>query len=164
MKSSTLFDALRLRPVSRRPRASRHLLAASLILAAGAAGCSGGGPSGPPIGGHFQSAVIVRGNVQDSQGHEIFGTTVRVTVYDYDGSCSAEPVTDPFDVTVDEIGDYYVLATFDRSGFQACLEVQALPPGGSGYQSALHNFYDVDVNEAGDIIYQQTYDFVLQDL
>jgi hypothetical protein len=168
MRFTTLFDAARGRATNLASLASRaRALPVALIVAAGITGCATDSivdPGGGGGGNDFVSGVVVQGTIKDPQGREIFGSTARVTAYVYNLGCSSEPAADPFEAMVNEAGTYVVTLTFDVREFQACLKIEAIPPEGSGFESATSYALDVDVNEPDDGIKAVVADFVLNQL
>lgn len=133
-------------------------IAGGLFLAAFLAGC-GDGATGPGLPGDppdYQSAVVVRGSVVDIDGREVFGTTIRVRVEEWDGGCSGVQLGETFEGELNEIGDFSLTLTFDRDEFDACLTVEAVPPPDSNLQPGTQSRIDVAVNEPGNI---RTYEF-----
>jgi hypothetical protein len=123
-------------------------------------------PSGPGGGGgylEYRSALVVTGSVEDSRGEAIFDSVVRVTVYEYQAVCSNQPFGTPFEGRTNEIGQYSLNLTFDRDEFDACLTIQAIPPTGSGFQSAERDSIDVEISELSDGIDAVRFDFLLSD-
>lgn len=146
-------------------RRARAAYGTALGLGIALLAACGAEPTGPDPGGggvQHRSALIVSGSVVDPSGTGIFGSIVRITVFEYQDGCSDQAIGAAFEGTANEVGQYSLNLTFDRDEFDACLAVEAIPPEGSGFQSRLEHTVDVDVNELGDGIRAVQLDFTLQ--
>jgi hypothetical protein len=101
------------------------------VFALSACGDDTGG--GGPIDPEFDLAVVVEGTVLDASQQPVFGVTVRITAYVWNGACTTELVGPPATTSVNEEGDFSRTMGFEGSTddeIEACLTVEALPPEG----------------------------------
>lgn len=129
----------------------RRMLGAlvALLVSLTSACSTGSNPFGGGAGGgNDGSGMLIRGTVLDSNGDEVFETVIRVTAYLYDDDvCGTTPIADPFQTTVNEEGGYSLLLEFDRDEFDACLDLEVIPPVESGFQGDQQFFFDQEMNE-----------------
>jgi hypothetical protein len=113
---------------------SRVPVLAALVAVAGLFGCGdGGGGNGGGFEPEFDLAVVVEGTVLDSAEQPIFGVTIQITAYVWDGVCTTELVGPPVTTTVTEEGSFSRTVGFEGptdNEIEACITVEALPPLG----------------------------------
>ncbi len=113
--------------------------AAVALIAATAAACSGG------FGVEDSDALVVHGQVTGSAtAGPVGGAEVNITAFSR--TCGSN-IFSTVSASTDSAGRYGTSVINFRSGFRRCVEVQAVPPEGSGLQSELVQVPDVPLND-----------------
>ena len=120
-------------------REARAVAAAAALLAPTIAACSGG------FGVEDSDALVVYGQITDSvTASPVDDAGISVTAFS--GNCGSN-IFSSVSTSTDSAGRYGTSVINFRSGFRRCVEVEAVPPDGSGLESGLVRVPDVPLND-----------------
>lgn len=115
------------------------LAAAATALLIAATACSGG------FGVEDSDSLVIHGRVTESAtAGPVGGAEVNVTAFSR--TCGSN-IFSTVSASTDSAGRYGTSVINFRTGFRRCVEVQAVPPEGSGLQSRLVSVPDVPLND-----------------
>lgn len=121
------------------PRPGGLAAAATAVLIAATVACSGG------FGVEDSDSLVIHGRLTDSAtAGPVGGAEVNVTAFS--GTCGSN-IFSTVSASTDSTGRYGTSVINFRSGFRRCVEVQAVPPEGTGLQTGLVKVPDVPLND-----------------
>ena len=144
-----------------RPRVRALLSIVPLMTLASCGGGNSNGGVGPEL--PFDLGLFIQGTVSDGSDDPVFGVTLRVTTYQWNGQCTNVMFGPVNSLTVNELGRFSATLGYGRGedDVQVCLTVEAIPPSGSNLAGEVRSAIRAEVRPLEDGLQLVEVDFVL---